>query len=96
MAIGSVQTVVVCMPVADATTSQQQASCPTVNGHFFAPGNMQAYLIDPSQQNNFEAAVAPFDYAYATGVWSLAFMMVVGLYAVSVGIGSVLGMVRRG
>ncbi len=57
---------------------------------------VQAYVIDPSQQNNFEAATAPFDYGYASAIWALAFSTVVGLYFVSHGIGLVLGMIRRG
>lgn len=96
MALGSIQSIVVCVPVQETANVQQQAVCPVVNGQNFAPANLQAYVIDPSQQNNLEAAVGPFDYGYAAGVWSLGFSMVVGLYAISVGIGSVLGMVRRG
>jgi len=96
MNLGSVQTVVVCVPVADAACATQQAVCPAVNGQFFAPGNVQAYVLDPSQQNNIEASIGPFDYVYAAGLWSLAFSMVVGLYCVSLGIGSVLDMIRRG
>lgn len=96
MALGSVQTIVACVPVTESTSPQQQAVCPVVNGQSFAPANMQAYVIDPSQQNNLEAAVGPFDYAYASGMWALGFTMVVGLYAVSLGIGHVLGMIRRG
>lgn len=96
MTIGSIQTVVVCVPVGELTSPQQQAVCPVVNGQNFVPGNIQAYVIDPSQQNSLEAAVGPFDYGYAAGVWSLGFSIVVGLYAVSAGIGSVLSMIRRG
>lgn len=96
MALGSIQSIVVCVPVQETTNVQQQAVCPVVNGQNFAPANLQAYVIDPSQQNNLEAAVGPFDYGYAAGVWSLGFSMVVGLYAVSAGIGSVLSMIRRG
>lgn len=95
MSFGSIETLVVCVPVT-AATIEQQSLCPTREGQAYAPANMQAYVLDPSQQNNLEAAIGPFDYAYATGVWSLAFTMVVGLYAVSIGIGSVLGMIRRG
>ncbi|MDK6078650.1 hypothetical protein [Massilia varians] len=96
MALGSIQNLVMCVPVAEVTSPQQQAVCPVVNGQNYAPANMQAYVIDPSQQNNLEAAVGPFDYSYASGVWALGFTMVVGLYAVSLGIGHALGMIRRG
>ncbi|TAK93486.1 MAG: hypothetical protein EPO09_12485 [Aquabacterium sp.] len=60
------------------------------------PSRVQAYLLDPSQQNSIDAALGEFDYAYAGGVWGLAFSMVVGLYFSAHGIGLVLGMVRRG
>lgn len=96
MTIGSIQTVVVCVPAGEATSPQQQAVCPVANGQSFAPANMQVYVIDPSQQNNLEAAVGAFDYVYASGLWVLGFTMVVGLYAVSLGIGHVLGMIRQG
>jgi hypothetical protein len=96
MSLGSVQSLVICVSVDAPVSTQQQSVCPVVNGQNFAPANMQAYLIDPAQQNNLEAAVGPFDYVYASGVWALGFTMVVGLYAVSLGIGHVLGMIRRG
>jgi len=37
-----------------------------------------------------------FDYAYAGGVWALAFTSVVGLHFASQGIGRVLDLIRRG
>jgi hypothetical protein len=95
MAIGSVQAVVVCV-AANAATAAQQVTCPKVGAQFNVPARVQAYMLDPSQQNNIEAAVGPFDYAYASGLWALAFSTVVGLYFVSHGIGLVLGMIRRG
>ncbi|MBK1889964.1 hypothetical protein Undi14_07930 [Undibacterium sp. 14-3-2] len=95
MAKGSTQSVVVCTPSTTASTAQQ-AVCPKVGTQFYVPTKVQAYLLDPSQQNNIDAALGDFDYAYASGLWSLAFSMVVGLYFVSHGIGQVLGMVRRG
>ncbi|MBR7791682.1 hypothetical protein KDM87_03675 [Undibacterium sp. FT147W] len=95
MAKGSTQSVLVCTPSTTASTAQQ-AVCPKVGTQFYVPTKVQAYLLDPSQQNNIDAALGDFDYAYASGLWSLAFSMVVGLYFVSHGIGQVLGMVRRG
>lgn len=76
--------------------STQQAICPKDGDQYYAPAKVQAYLLDPSQQNNFDAAVGPFDYAYASGLWAMAFSMIVGLYFVSHGIGQVLAMIRRG
>ncbi|PLY44097.1 hypothetical protein CSZ94_06925 [Janthinobacterium sp. ROICE36] len=61
-----------------------------------APGTVAAYLIDPTQASSINAALAPFDYGYASAIWALAFSMVVGLYVVSHGIGTVLGFLRRG
>jgi len=98
MAIGSVQTLVVCVPeVTNTNNSVNQQICPTNSaGQTFAPTNLQAYVLDPTQQGQFEAAFGQFDYGYAAGVWGLAFSMVVGLYFVSHGIGLVLGFIRRG
>ncbi|GAC1611296.1 MAG: hypothetical protein NVS3B3_22120 [Aquirhabdus sp.] len=95
MANGSLQSVLVCTSSSTATAAQQ-AICPKVGAQFYVPTKVQAYLLDPSQQNNIEAAVGPFDYVYAGGLWSLAFSTVVGLYFVSHGIGLALGMIRRG
>lgn len=95
MSLGSSQMVVVCVPAVFASTVQQ-AACPRVGAQYYVPGRVQAYLLDPAQQNSIDAAFGNFDYAYAAGVWGLAFSMVVGLYFVSHGIGLVLGMVRRG
>jgi hypothetical protein len=93
--LGSIQTIVVCVPATEQAELQPRV-CPAVGGQSMTPATLQAYLIDPAQQNNLEAAVGPFDYQYAASIWSLAFSMVVGLYFVSVSIGSVLGMIRRG
>ncbi|MBC3885640.1 hypothetical protein [Undibacterium griseum] len=96
MANGSVQTVIVCAPATNYPPPALRSLCPDQGGQIYAPTRVQAYLLDPSQQNNIDAALGNFDYAYASGLWSLAFSMVVGLYFVSHGIGQVLGMIRRG
>lgn len=95
MPAGTVQSVVVCVP-ATSPTATESAVCPSNGGQLLQPVQVQAYLLDPSQQSNLEAAFEPFDYGYAAGLWSLAFTTVVGLYFVSHGIGLVLGMIRRG
>lgn len=95
MGVGSIQMVVVCVPSTSATAAQQ-AACTKVGSQFYVPTKVQAYLLDPSQKNNIDAALEPFDYAFASGVWSLAFCSVVGLYFVSHSIGLVLGLIRRG
>jgi hypothetical protein len=95
MPSGSLQNVLVCVPATSATQAES-AICPSIGGQVFQPAQVQAYLLDPSQQGSLEAVFEPFDYGYAAGVWSLAFTTVVGLYFVSHGIGLVLGMIRRG
>ncbi|MFZ6693662.1 hypothetical protein [Undibacterium sp. SXout20W] len=95
MAIGSIQTVVVCS-ASQISTISQQVICPNVGGQYFVPTTVQTYLLDPSQQLNFEGAIAPFDYAYASGIWTLAFSTVVGLWLLSHSIGIVLAHLRRG
>ncbi|WP_293932757.1 hypothetical protein [Iodobacter sp.] len=96
MSAGIVANVLVCAPVAVAPTQVQQQICPKIGSQFYQPRQTQAYLLDTSQQNNFEAAVAQFDYAYASGIWAMSFSTVVSLYFVSHGIGLVLGIIRRG
>ncbi|MDC7717312.1 hypothetical protein PQU95_08830 [Vogesella sp. DC21W] len=87
MALGQTVSVVIC-----TQGTPNRAPCPSGQ----TTKVLQAYVIDPSQQNNFEAATGPFDYGYASAIWALAFSTVVGLYFVSHGIGLVLGMIRRG
>ena len=96
MSIGSSQQVLVCVPVSTAPSSAQQQICPRVGGQYYKPQPTQAYLLNPDSQQQFDAAMGPFDYGYASAIWALAFSMVVGLYFVSHGIGLVLGMIRRG
>lgn len=86
MASGTVQTVVICTPSAFS-----QAPCPSGQ----AVATVQAYMLDPSQQASYEAATAPFDYAYASGVWALGFTTVVGLYLVSRSAGTILDFIKR-
>lgn len=95
MGVGSVQSTVVCVPAASASEAQQVV-CPVVGGQFFAPQVVAAYLVEPAQGVAFEAQLGPFDYGHAAALWSMGFTMVVGLYVVSHGIGSVLGFIRRG
>ena len=95
MSIGIVKNVVVCVPVASANAAQKIV-CPPVGAQLYQPQQFQAYLIDSSQQNNIDAALGQFDYAYAAQLWSFSFSMIVGLYLFSHGIGLILGMIRRG
>jgi hypothetical protein len=95
MSSGSIQQVLVCVPVNTATTSVQQQVCPRVGGQYYKPQPTQAYLLNPDSQQQIDAALEPFDYAYAAGLWSLAFSTVVALYFASYGIALVLGFIRR-
>jgi hypothetical protein len=95
VALGSVQSILVCQPVATAT-AQDQSLCPANGAQLFAPRVVSAYVLDPAQASSFEAAVGPFDYAYAAGIWAFAFSTVVVLFVMSNSIGHVLGMIRRG
>ncbi|NHZ96530.1 hypothetical protein F2P46_12380 [Massilia sp. CCM 8734] len=70
--------------------------CPALNNQAYAPQRVTAYLVDPAHGAAIDAALAPFDYGYASAIWAFAFSMVVGLYVVSHGIGTVLGFLRRG
>lgn len=85
MSSGTVQTLLVCVP--SWTT---QAPCPS--GHAVAA--VQGYVINADQGASYEAATAPFDYAYAAGLWSLSFSFVVGLYVVSRSAGTILNFIR--
>jgi hypothetical protein len=85
MAMGSVQTIVVCAPSAFA-----QAPCPAG----MAVTTMQGYVIDPAQASNIEAQNEPFDYVVAGQIWGLAFTFVVSLYLVSKSAGVILNRIK--
>lgn len=96
--IGSIQNILVCTPLASGETAKSIDAqvCPPAGAQAFKLQSMQAYVLDSSAQSLVEAATMPFDYQYAGGVWSVAFMMVVGLYIVSAKVGAVLGLIRQG
>lgn len=94
MALGSVQTLVVCVPVQEPTGPEQQAVCPVVNGQNFAPANVQAYVIEPSQAASLEAQYAPFDYGKAAEIYAFAFTSVVLLWFTAKGAGAIINMVK--
>ena len=96
MAAGAIQTIVVCIPSTGSGDPALRSLCPGVGSQAYDPSTIQAYVLDPGQQSNIDAAVGPFDYEYAGGLWAFAFTMVVGLYAAAKGIGSVLDFIRRG
>jgi len=85
MTVGSIQTLVVCVPSQFA-----QSPCPTG----MAISTIQGYVIDSSQAQNFEAQNAPFDYVTASSLWSLSFCFVIGLFFASKKIGILLSFIR--
>lgn len=85
MAVGSVQSVLVCV-AADVG----QAPCPAGT----APAVVQAYVLDASQAASIEAQYEPFDYAKAAEVWGFAFTFVVSLYLVAKASGIVLNRIK--
>jgi hypothetical protein len=85
--VGSVQTIIVCVPSAFA-----QAPCPAGQ----AISTMSAYVLDPAQSAVYAASVAPFDYVAGAEFWSLAFGSIMFMYFTAHGIGLVLKMVKKG
>lgn len=94
MALGSVQTLVVCVPVEQPTGPEQLAVCPVINGQNFAPANVKAYVIDPAHAASLEAQYAPFDYGKAAEIYGFAFVTVMGLWLVAKKAGLVLNMIK--
>lgn len=94
MALGTVQSVVVCLPAAGAT-AQDQAVCPPLSGQFYVPKVTSAYVIEASQGAALDAALAPVDYAVAGGFWAFGLSTVVMSYLLAHAVGVVLGFVRR-
>ncbi len=86
MAVGQTQTILIC-----AASDVAQAPCPAG----MALTTVQGYVLDPNQAGNIEAQNAEFDYAYAAGIWSMAFTFVVGLYLVAKSAGTVMNAIRN-
>lgn len=92
---GSPQTILVCVPK-PTQNGQSIAPCANLADVRMQPEMRQAYVIDPGQQTFMDAILDPFDYAYAGGLWTLSFSMVLGLFVVSRHAGAVLEFIRRG
>ena len=103
MAIGKVQKIVLCGGT-DSTGAAFTNTNPDLEylaKYVRCPGGgysqtLDAYMINSDKATEIEALFEPFDYVYASGLWTIAFSMVVGLYAVSRSLGAVLGFIRRG
>ena len=85
MTIGSIQTVVVCVP-----SDSPQLPCPSGQ----AMATVQSYVFDSTNAASIEAQNGDFDYAAAAGIWGMAFTFVVGLYLVSKAVGVVLNRIK--
>lgn len=72
--LGSVQSVIACLPAAETVA-------PCAAGT--APGVLNAYLIDASAQPQLEASFAPIDFVQAGSFWAIAFVAVLSLWSVS-------------
>lgn len=93
MATGSLQNVIVCVPV---TSGASVAPCSTVGGVKQKPVMQIAYLIDPASADFFDMAVEPLSSADAAAVFGVAFTMILLCFMVARGIGTILDMIRKG
>lgn len=96
MSLGTVQNVLVCVPVAsDQATALDQQVCPVAGAQYFHVQAYQGYVVDPASAGFFDGLAAPFDYAAAAGFFALAFTTVVGVWMVSASAGAILDFIRR-
>jgi len=90
--LGSVKKIAVCGTGSAIVNSGRVSKC--ADGTTLV--SQTAYIIDPVNASAFEEAFKPFDYTFAGQVFAMSFSMVVGLYAVSRGFGTILSFIRRG
>lgn len=86
MSSGSVQSVIVCAPAAEALSPCPAGTAPTV---------VQAYLVHPDSANLFDAAIGPYDYTNASQYFAASFVFVFSLYLGARVFGMLIDMVRR-
>ncbi|WP_156432253.1 hypothetical protein [Burkholderia sp. MSMB1498] len=97
MSVGTVQNVLLCVPVtSDRSSIVDQQVCPPSGTQYFHVQAQQAYVVDPASAGFFDGLAMPFDYAAAGGFFALAFTMVVGIWMVSSSAGSILALIKRG
>ena len=80
MATGSLQNVIVCVPV---TTGASVAPCSTVGGVKQKPVMQIAYVIDPASANYFDMALEPLDPVSVATVFSVSFSFVLLCFLVA-------------
>lgn len=85
--LGTVQTVVVCIPA----DSGLQGPCPAGQVQTVT----QAYLIAPSEAARFELGAEPFDPAQAGAYFGFAFASTVFVWLSSLGVGHILKLVKQ-
>lgn len=87
MAVGSIQTLLVCSATTDGSTV---SPCPAGQG----PTATTAYVVAPDSASYFEAAVGPYDFVNGAAFWSGAFIFTLTLYFSSTIYKSILKLVR--
>lgn len=86
MQLGSVQTVVVCI----SGSAGAQGVCPTGTTQSVT----QAYLVAPSEAVRFDLMAEPFDSVQAGAFFGFAFASTIFVWLFSLGLGSVIKLVR--
>ena len=92
MATGSLQNVMVCVPVTSGATVPP---CSTFGGVKQKPVMKTVYLIEPASANLFDMAVEPLDSLSVASVFSIGFSMVLLCFLIARSVGVVLNLVRN-
>lgn len=93
MTAGSLQNVIVCVPVSSGASV---APCVTVGGVKQKPVMQTAYVINPDSAELFDMAVEPLSKTDSAMIFSVGFTMVLLCFVVARSFGVILGMIRRG
>jgi hypothetical protein len=93
MALGTLEQVIVCVPVTSGSTA---APCQTVAGVRYRPAMKSVYVIDPANSVFLDMAIEPLDRASVAAVFTLSFSFVVLFFLLGRGVGVVLNLIRRG
>lgn len=96
MSAGTVQNILLCMPVtSDQSSAVDQQVCPPSGNQYFHLQSQSAYVLSPASGVYLDGLTEPFDYAAAAGFFALAFTTVVAVWMVSATAGSLLDFIRR-
>jgi hypothetical protein len=88
-----VQSVITCVVTATPSATDL-VLCPPAGGQSFAAQVAQVYTLDPSQAAMINAAIGPFDYAYATTAFFIGFVSVTTMFLVGHGAALVLAAIK--